>query len=1321
MSMQSRALKSGRCYTFARRVLAVLLALALPVAYTPGLAYASELLVSSEGGSFTTAEGWTLSYEFADEDAGEIAITGVTGHSGDEYGMDIPAVVELSSSTTATVVALEAYALCSSAMSGGANEYATLITSLSLPSTLESIGNYGLYGCSSITTLELPEGVETLGLRCCMGMSALESVSLPSSLAYLPRLCFSGCSALTGVQFADGMTLEYLGAGAFTNCSSLAEIEIPALVGDTVEWETVNSSKDTTASYRVGTRLFNNCTSLSSVVFLGGGDGSSYFTSSPGGVNSTRYPFEAVNAENPFTVVNYNRGSSPSSSDSNMTYYVTVNYYSDGEVAEADTGNTQFEYQEVWESGTSIYDIVFGTVTDADGEELGPYETSGELPELADGMVWMVGENAMSSASATLGDGIVVYPTDGSESNLTGGWVQIEGGTVYLYDCYSVEETDDDGNVTSTVWGTPDFSGISVYSANGELVDESLYTLVFLEPTVEVISSMNVKTYSYSQISGEGDWAEGDYNVYAVSNTPGSDGEFTTTGVEYSLSDTGYMGSDFEAAQYVAAAASVTSAYTTTTDRNYNLAYTEWQTTSSMSTSPTFTVVCSADNWRYALIANSLAAVGDGFLIMTDGEDTHDYAYAALYNKKADVVQIVGEDDEIGQTMLDKVDLYASTYSATTNQFPLQGTTVSSADEMALQVYDSIATYGEETYGEGVVWGSTAIVASSEKAPNIATIAQYAYETNAPVFFTDDEGELGDETLSALADGGFSQVLVAGSEAYVSAEVCAAIENACGIAPQRIASEESVYASGMAMLELLEADCPDAISTDNVVLSSADDLATVIVASQYAAITGSSLLVAAASVDVKAAESYLYEYRQNASDVFMTGDFSGMDAEAVERIASVWSEDGPMSTDVETGDGVERLGVLYTVSSANQVTCAGLFESTMRAVDIGAVEVDGVTYDVQKVPAGLLAGDTYVQTLEVDAASIGVSAFAGCTALTSASATATSIGASAFQGCSALTSATLSATALTSIGASSFQGCGKLASASIASTALTTVGSKAFYGCKALKSISLKSTKLKSIGASAFQGCSALAKATISSAVLTSVGASAFQGCSKLASVSIASTALTSMGSKAFYGCKKLKTLNLKSKKLKTIGASALQGCSDLTKLTLASTKLTKIGSKAFYGCKALKSVSLKSKKLKTIGASAFQGCSKLASVSIASTALTSVGAKAFYGCKKLKTLSLKSKKLKTIGVSAFQGCSTLTKLTVSSTKLNKIGSKAFYGCKKLKTLTLKSKKLKKVGAKAFAGVKASVVVKVPTAKVASYKKLFAKRGLARKAKVKKV
>lgn len=96
------------------------------------------------------------------------------------------------------------------------------------------------------------------------------------------------------------------------------------------------------------------------------------------------------------------------------------------------------------------------------------------------------------------------------------------------------------------------------------------------------------------------------------------------------------------------------------------------------------------------------------------------------------------------------------------------------------------------------------------------------------------------------------------------------------------------------------------------------------------------------------------------------------------------------------------------------------------------------------------------------------------------------------------------------------------------------------------------------------------------------------------------------------------------------------------------------------------------------------------------------------------------SKKETKIADNAFKGNTKVIKITVGK-NVKKIGKNVFKGCTKLKTIIILSTKLtsKSVAKNAFKGVTKKTVIKVPKSKFSAYKKLFRKKGLSKKVKIK--
>lgn len=113
---------------------------------------------------------------------------------------------------------------------------------------------------------------------------------------------------------------------------------------------------------------------------------------------------------------------------------------------------------------------------------------------------------------------------------------------------------------------------------------------------------------------------------------------------------------------------------------------------------------------------------------------------------------------------------------------------------------------------------------------------------------------------------------------------------------------------------------------------------------------------------------------------------------------------------------------------------------------------------------------------------------------------------------------------------------------------------------------------------------------------------------------------------------------------------------------------------------------------------------------------VTEISRKALYKNKYVTSVTIGSR-IKTIGDYAFYKCTKLQKVTIGS-GLAAIGKYVFYNDKKLSAITIKSTKLTSVKIRAFKGIYSKVMIKVPSKKLKTYKKLFKGKGLSSKARI---
>lgn len=143
-----------------------------------------------------------------------------------------------------------------------------VLTKVTIPASVKTIGDSTFSGCASLKEIKLPEGVKVLGSFVFDGCSSLNSIVLPSTIIeignssfqnctslktinlpkYLTQISdymFSGCTVLSEISF--GTDIVIIGSSVFKDCSSLANITLPSGI------------------HSIGSSAFENCVKLSSI------------------------------------------------------------------------------------------------------------------------------------------------------------------------------------------------------------------------------------------------------------------------------------------------------------------------------------------------------------------------------------------------------------------------------------------------------------------------------------------------------------------------------------------------------------------------------------------------------------------------------------------------------------------------------------------------------------------------------------------------------------------------------------------------------------------------------------------------------------------------------------------------------------------------------------------------------------------------------------------------------------------------------------------------------------------------------------------------
>lgn len=308
-------------------------------------------------------------------------------------------------------------------------------------------------------------------------------------------------------------------------------------------------------------------------------------------------------------------------------------------------------------------------------------------------------------------------------------------------------------------------------------------------------------------------------------------------------------------------------------------------------------------------------------------------------------------------------------------------------------------------------------------------------------------------------------------------------------------------------------------------------------------------------------------------------------------------------------------------------------------------------------------------TLPSTITSWGNQTFTNCTSLETVNFApdSTTIGQYLFIGCTSLESITLPE-GLTSLGSYVFQKCTGLKSIVIPESVQyigasnsNTAAAYTFDGCTALESVTFLGDNVKIIGTYAFRDCTSLKEITLPSE-LVAIGQYAFSN-SGLTETVIPEKVVV-LGNYAYKGCLELTKADIRGKITTTSGTNVFQGCTELTDVTFADDTTT-IGNYAFDGCTKLVNVKLPA-KLTSLGTYAFQNCTSLKEITLPASLVKigsttySTSAYTFSGCTALEKVEILGKATY-IGAQVFRDCTSLKSITLPAT-VTQIGGYAFYG-----------------------------------------------------------
>ena len=110
------------------------------------------------------------------------------------------------------------------------------IKSITIPSTVKSIGNYAFYKCTNLVSVTLPNSIESIGARAFSNCDSLTTIIIPNGVTSLEPATFWGCYNLTSITLPNSLT--YIDDYVFDGCS----LSIIYFNGTRAQWGGISKS-----------------------------------------------------------------------------------------------------------------------------------------------------------------------------------------------------------------------------------------------------------------------------------------------------------------------------------------------------------------------------------------------------------------------------------------------------------------------------------------------------------------------------------------------------------------------------------------------------------------------------------------------------------------------------------------------------------------------------------------------------------------------------------------------------------------------------------------------------------------------------------------------------------------------------------------------------------------------------------------------------------------------------------------------------------------------------------------------------------------------
>jgi len=151
-------------------------------------------------------------------------------------------------------------------------QYCSSLTSITISNSVTSIGQFAFFRCSGLTSINIPNSVTSIGISAFSNCTGLTSVSIPNSVISIGDGAFDCCKGITSITI--GNSVITIGNYAIRSCSKLTSINIPNSVISIGSYAFAGCSSLTSVTIpnsvtNIGNNMFQDCSNLKSIAYYG--------------------------------------------------------------------------------------------------------------------------------------------------------------------------------------------------------------------------------------------------------------------------------------------------------------------------------------------------------------------------------------------------------------------------------------------------------------------------------------------------------------------------------------------------------------------------------------------------------------------------------------------------------------------------------------------------------------------------------------------------------------------------------------------------------------------------------------------------------------------------------------------------------------------------------------------------------------------------------------------------------------------------------------------------------------------------------------------